>query len=99
MRSLIMIVACGSALTVTPVPAQQAGRAQDGFYSGQSNGQAGGQSNGQVGERVDGRANKNEGVPPTTGDASKKNAPVERNERIPNNAESMDSIVRPGLQR
>lgn len=40
--------------------AQQLGRSQDGFYSGQSNG--------QVDERVDGRPNKNEGLPPSAAD-------------------------------
>jgi hypothetical protein len=85
-------------LSVTSASAQSAGRPQDGFYSGQSNGQVGGQSNGQVTGRVDGRASKTEGLPPSAGDASISNPPVERRERLPNNAESMDAIVRPGLK-
>ena len=85
-------------LSATSAFAQREGRPQDGFYSGQSNGQVNGQSNGQVSGRVDGRPNKTEGVPPTVGDTSKNNPPVERRDRLPNNAESMDAIVRPGLK-
>jgi hypothetical protein len=99
MRRLILVTALGSVLTAASVQAQQAGRPQDGFYSGQSNGQANGQSNGQVTGRVDGRANKNEGAPPTVGDASKGNVPSNRMGGYPNDAESMDAIVRPGVQR
>jgi hypothetical protein len=40
--------------------AQQLGRPEDGFYLGQSNG--------QVDERIDGRASKNEGLPPSAAD-------------------------------
>jgi hypothetical protein len=43
-----------------PLTAQELGRPQDGFYSGQVNG--------QVDERVDGRANRNEGLPPSAAD-------------------------------
>lgn len=93
LSGLALVFAASAALP------QSTGRPQDGFYSGRSNGQAGGQSNGQVSGRVDGRANKNEGVPPATGDATKKNPPVQRNDSVPNDAESMDAIVRPGLQR
>lgn len=85
-------------LLATPALAQGAGRPQDGFYSGQSNGQVSGQSNGQVSGRVDGRASKTEGSPPSAGDASKANPPVDARERLPNNAESMDAVVRPGLK-
>lgn len=46
--------------SLSPLLAQQEGRPQDGFYSGQSNG--------QVDERVDGRPNKNEGLPPSAAD-------------------------------
>jgi hypothetical protein len=80
-----------------PSFAQDAGRPQDGFYSGQSNGQVGGQSNGQITGRVDGRANRNEGIQPSAGDTSKQIAPVDRG--AVNDAESMDAVVRPGLQR
>jgi hypothetical protein len=44
----------------SPVLAQQEGRQQDGFYSGRANAQADG--------RVDGRPNKNEGLPPSVAD-------------------------------
>jgi hypothetical protein len=77
--------------------AQDVGRPQDGFYSGQSNGQSSGQSFGQADGRVDGRASKTEGVPPSSGDGVKQAAPVGR--AGPTDAESMDPIVRPGLQR
>ena len=46
------------------VLAQNGGRPQDGFYSGQSNGQ----SNGQIDLRVDGRGSHNEGFPPSAAD-------------------------------
>jgi hypothetical protein len=46
------------AFLVGPVGAQDVGRPQDGFCSGQSNGQYSGQSNGQVDLRVDGRASR-----------------------------------------
>jgi hypothetical protein len=86
-------------LLATPTFAQTAGRPQDGFYSGAANGQVSGQANGQVSGRVDGRASKIEGVPPSVGDVAKSNPPVERRNRLPNNAESMDAVVRPGLQK
>jgi len=50
------------ALLVAPVAAQ------DGFYSGQSGGQYSGQWYGQVNPRVDGRPNRNEGLPPSAAD-------------------------------
>lgn len=55
-------------LFVSPAGAQDVGRPQDGFYSGQSNGQYSGQWDGQVDSRVDGRANRNEGLPPSAAD-------------------------------
>ena len=89
-------VSIGIALCVWAgaVTAQEVGRPQDGFYSGQSNGQYSGQTN----DRVDGRANRNEGVPPAAGDVNKQiqTAP---DRSSPTNAESMDSMVRPGVQR
>jgi len=90
MRSLSFLLLFG---TLTSAYAQQPGRSQDGFYSGQTTGQSNSPSNG----RVDGRANRNEGQPPEVGDAVKQ----ENNRSAPssNNAESMDAIVRPGLQR
>jgi hypothetical protein len=45
-----------------PAIAQQLGRPQDGFYSGQWSG--------QVDERVDGRPNRREGLPPSAADKS-----------------------------
>jgi hypothetical protein len=56
------------ALLASPAAAQDVGRAQDGFYSGQSNGQYSGQWSGQVNPRVDGRASRNEGLPPSAAD-------------------------------
>jgi hypothetical protein len=78
--------------------AQESGRPQDGFYSGQSNSQYNGQANGQIDSRVDGRANRNEGAAPAAGDASKQNQ-IMPDRSSPTNAEAMDSVVRPGLQR
>jgi hypothetical protein len=46
--------------SLSPLLAQQEGRPQDGFYSGQSNG--------QVDERIDGRASTREGLPPSAAD-------------------------------
>ena len=66
MRStaLVLLVLATSSSSVF---AQQLGRPQDGFYSGQANG--------QVDLRVDGRASKNEGFPPSAAD--KNNSAVE----------------------
>lgn len=93
-------VSIGIALCVWAgaVTAQEVGRPQDGFYSGQLNGQYSGQTSGQANDRVDGRANRNEGVPPAAGDVNKQiqTAP---DRSSPTNAESMDSVVRPGVQR
>jgi hypothetical protein len=55
-------------LLVGPALAQDVGRLQDGFYSGQSNGQYSGQWSGQVDPRVDGRASRTEGLPPSAAD-------------------------------
>jgi hypothetical protein len=49
---------------VPPLVAQQYGRPQDGFSSGQYSGQYWGQYNG----RVDGRASRNQGLPPSASD-------------------------------
>jgi hypothetical protein len=92
-RPLTVLIIGLIALT-TATFAQEVGRPRDGFYSGQT----GAQSNGQVSGRVDGRANRNEGVPPATGDANKK-IQVIPDRPPPTNAESMDSIVRPGIQK
>jgi hypothetical protein len=53
-------------LSLSSASAQQLGRPQDGFYSGQWNGQYSGQWNG----RVDGRPNRREGLPPSAADKS-----------------------------
>ena len=80
------------------VSAQEVGRPQDGFYSGQSNNQYSGQTSGQANSRVDGRANRNEGVPPTAGDVNK-HIQAAPDRSPPTNAETMDAVVRPGVQR
>jgi hypothetical protein len=80
------------------VSAQEVGRPQDGFYSGQSNSQYSGQTSGQADSRVDGRANRKEGVPPAAGDVNKQNQTAP-DISAPTSAESMDSVVRPGVQR
>lgn len=62
------VIALSAAMLLSSaVLAQQNGRPQDGFYSGQPTDQTTGQVNG----RVDGRANKNEGITPADGDATK----------------------------
>jgi hypothetical protein len=66
----LVIVVTLPALLVCPAGAQDVGRPQDGFYSGQSNGQYSGQWNGQVDTRVDGRGSRNEGLPPSASDNS-----------------------------
>jgi hypothetical protein len=91
MRILALPVCAMLMIISTPSFAQQTGRPQDGFYSGQTTGQSNGQAS------VDGRDNRKEGVPPSAGDASRQAAPVNRG--APNDAESMDAILRPGLQR
>ena len=58
------VIALGIIALSTPVVAQQSGRLQDGFYSGQSNGQY----SGQVNPRVDGRGSHKEGFPPSAAD-------------------------------
>jgi hypothetical protein len=57
-RSAVILLALLASLTYAS--AQQLGRPQDGFYSGQSNG--------QVDLRVDGRAGRNQGLPPSAAD-------------------------------
>lgn len=53
---------------LVPSFAQEYGRAQDGFSSGQYSGQYIGQYSGQYIGRVDGRASLNEGLPPSAAD-------------------------------
>jgi hypothetical protein len=73
--------------------AQQVGRPQDGFYSGQPTDQTTSQADG----RVDGRANKNEGISPAEGDAAKQSL-IEKNavDNRANDAEAINRIQRPG---
>ena len=82
----------------SPLAAQDVGRPQDGFYSGQSNGQYSGQSNGQVDERVDGRANKNEGLPPSTADKANRtfDNPVSQDDCA--EVDALKPDARPGWQ-
>jgi len=84
--------------SLPPSFAQDYGRPQDGFYSGQSNDQYSGQSNGQVDLRVDGRGNHNEGLPPSAADRSNRtvNNPVAASDCAEVNSISPD--VRPGWQ-
>jgi len=83
MRVVGLPMAITLLLLVGPTRAQDVGRPQDGFYSDQSNGQSNG--------RVDGRANRNEDVPPSSGDEAKQQQPIGRTGRT--TAESMDAIV------
>jgi hypothetical protein len=82
----------------SPLFAQNQGRSQDGFYSGQSNGQYSGQSGRQVDGRVDGRANKNEGLPPSAADRSngKFDNPVSQDDC--NEVDALSPGARPGYQ-
>jgi hypothetical protein len=101
MRRMVRSVGVAAVLTtlgVSPLAAQNEGRPQDGFYSGQSNGQSGGQSNGQVNERVDGRANKNEGLPPSAADKAngKFDNPVYQQDC--NEVDALNPDARPGYQ-
>lgn len=87
---LAHVIAVFGLLLAAPTAAQQAGRAQDGFYSGQTSGQ----SNGQMNERVDGRATRSEGESPSAGDVAKRNQQIQRS-GSPNDAEALDHVVRP----
>jgi hypothetical protein len=86
------------ALLVSPAGAQDVGRPQDGFYSGQSNSQYSGQWDGQVDSRVDGRASRNEGLPPSAADRDNR---TYDNPINPGDCAEVDSIkpdARPGWQ-
>jgi hypothetical protein len=85
-------------LLVDPVGAQEVGRSQDGFYSGESDGQYSGQWSGQVDPRVDGRPNRNEGLPPSAADRDNRrfDNPID-----PGDCAEVDSLspdARPGWQ-
>jgi len=64
MNTFKSLMTLGLLVISTPLVAQQSGRPQDGFYSGQSNGQY----SGQVNPRVDGRGSHREGFPPSAAD-------------------------------
>ena len=66
------------------------GRPQDGFYSGQANG--------QVDTRIDGRANHNEGLPPSAADRANRifDNPVNQTDCVEVDAIAPDA--RPGWQ-
>ena len=70
MRKLKIVTAIAIVLLgfSTPLIAQQYGRPEDGFSSGQYRGQYSGQYSGQYNGRVDGRASHNEGLPPSAAD-------------------------------
>jgi hypothetical protein len=87
------------AFLVGPVGAQDVGRPQDGFYSGQSNGQYSGQSNGQVDLRVDGRASRKEGLPPSTADRNNRKFDNPIDSRDCAEVDSFRPDARPGWQR
>jgi hypothetical protein len=78
----------------SPLAAQDMGRPQDGFYSGQSNGQYSGQSN----ERVDGRANKNEGLPPSVADKANGTFDNPISQDDCNEVDALKPDARPGWQ-
>jgi len=83
---MLVMLACAT----SPLLAQDVGRPQDGFYSGQSNG--------QVDLRGDGRASHKEGLPPSAADKS--NRTIE-NPISPNDCDEVDAIApdaRPGWQ-
>jgi hypothetical protein len=84
---LILSILIVSQLSVS---AQQAGRPLDGFYFGQSNG--------QVDERVDGRASKNEGLPPSAADRGNStfDNPISADDCF--EVEALNPNVRPGYQ-
>ena len=68
MRALGWVIALTAIGFSTPLVAQQWGRPQDGFYSGQYSGQYIGHYNGEVRARVDGRGSHTQGFPPSAAD-------------------------------
>ncbi len=77
-------------MSVSTAAAQQPCRPQDGFYSGQSNG--------QVDARVDGRANRNEGLPPSAADKDNRTYENPLNAYDCVEVESLKPDARPGYQ-
>jgi hypothetical protein len=94
MRILTTMLALGFLVLLAPAAAQQSGRPQDGFYSGQSNSQY----SGQVDERIDGRGSRSEGLPPSAADKDNRtfDNPLNANDCAEVNALSPDA--RPGYQ-
>src|SRR3979411_2794659 len=86
-------------LVAGPAGAQKVGRPQDGFYSGQWSGQYSGQWYGQVNPRVDGRPNRNEGLPPSAADKENRrfDNPIDPGDCA--EAEMLNPDARPGWQR
>jgi hypothetical protein len=84
------MIALGLLALSAPLAAQQSGRPQDGFYSGQYSG--------QVDERVDGRGSHNEGLPPSAADKDNRtfDNPLNANDCAEVNALAPDA--RPGYQ-
>jgi hypothetical protein len=87
------------ALLLGAAAAQDVGRPQDGFYSGQSNSQYSGQWSGQVDSRVDGRASRNEGLPPSAADKDNRRFDNPINPGDCAEAEMLMPDARPGWQR
>jgi len=86
----VLGLAIAIALLASPAFAQSEGRPQDGFYSGQSNG--------QVDERVDGRATRNEGLPPSAADRDNR---IKENPISQSDCAEVDALApdaRPGYQ-
>jgi hypothetical protein len=94
MKILTAAIAFGCFAIFATASAQQAGRPQDGFYSGQSNDQ----DNGQIDERVDGRGSHSEGLPPSAADKGNRifENPLNANDCAEVNALAPDA--RPGYQ-
>jgi hypothetical protein len=74
----------------SPAQAQNEGRPQDGFYSGQSNG--------QVDERVDGRGSHNEGLPPSAADKNNRFRDNPINQSDCAEVDALAPDARPGYQ-
>jgi hypothetical protein len=89
-KRFICALIAGALLGISPLSAQQKGLPQDGFYSGQANG--------QVDPRVDGRSNRNEGLPPSAADKANRtfDNPVYQNDCA--EVEALNPDARPGYQ-
>jgi hypothetical protein len=83
---------------MNPLIAQQYGRPQDGFISGQYSGQYGGQYSAQYDGRVDGRASPNEGLPPSAADKDNRtfDNPISSQDCV--EVDSLNPDARPGWQ-